>query len=139
MQHSEHCSRFARARATDDLWTSSPWFFPSLTKIGLRTPWEQWGFFGSAAGGCVYAARQYFRAHHMLKFVQTENMEHLHMANVREVDAARARFLVGRFRMQGAAAAALSPLLWLAWRNSMGARRPPGSSASGGSASGKRE
>jgi len=117
-----------RAPAPDAPWTNSPWFSPTLAKIGLSTPWEQWGFFGSAAGGCIYAGRQYVRAHHVLKFVETDNVEHLYMANVPSTEAARARFLVSRFRMQGAAAAVLSPLLWLAWRN---AREPPLAGGSG--------
>ena len=102
-------------------------------------PWEQWGFIGSGAGGCIYAARQYFRAHHVAQFVATDNVEHLYMANVPSAEAARARFLVTRFRAQGAAAAALSPLLWLAWRNAGGARQPPGAGGSGSAAGGGRK
>ena len=96
----------------------------------MSTPWEQWVLFGSAAGGC-YAWRQYFRARHVLKFVETDNVEHLYLANVPTNEAARARFLVTRFRAQGIAAAALSPMLWLAWRCSRGAWRPPSTGGSG--------
>jgi hypothetical protein len=110
-----------------------------LANIGLSTPWEQWGFFGSVAGGCIYAGRQYFRAHHVLKFVETDNVEHLYMANVPSTEAARARFLVTRFRVQGAAAVALSPLMWLAWRNARGARQPPGAGGSCDATGGRRK
>ena len=105
----------------------------------MSTPWEQLGFFGSATGGCVYAWRQYFRANHVLKFVETDNVEHLYMANVPSNEASRARFLVTRFRVQGVAAAALSPMLWLAWRSSSsrGTRLPP--DAAGGSGDIRRE
>ena len=122
----------------DDSWPSSPFYSSTLAKVGLRTPWEQWGFFGSAAGSCIYAGRQYMRAHYVMKFVETNNMEHLYAANLRDGDAL-ARFLVNRLRTQGFAAAAMTPLLWLAWRSSMGARRPPGNSGPGSSAVGKRE
>jgi hypothetical protein len=105
----------------------------------LSTPWEQWGFFGSAAGCCIYAARQYFRAHHVVQFVATDNVDHLHMANVPSTEAARTRFLITRFRVQGAAAAALSPLLWLAWRNARGSLQPPGAGGSGDAATSKRK
>ena len=117
-----HLSRVAKAEgcsrlhATDPPWQNSRWFSHALADVGLRTPWEQWGLFASAVGGCTHAARQFFRAHHVRKFVETDNVEHLYMANVPTTQASRARFLVTRFRVQGAAVAALSPLLWLAWR-----------------------
>ena len=112
-----------------------------MANIGLRTPWEQWGFFGSAVGGCAYGGRQYFRARHVQKFVENGNVEHLYIANVPSTEAAGARFLISRFRTRGAAAAALSPLLWLAWRNVVWAARawqPAGAGGSGSPAGGGR-
>lgn len=133
------CASRVRALASDPPWKSSRFFSPALADIGLSTPWEQWGFFGSAVGGCIYAGRQYFRAHHLVKFVETDNVEHLYMANVSSTEPARARFLITRFRVQGAAAAALSPLLWLAWRNARGALQPPSAGGSGDAAASKRK
>jgi hypothetical protein len=74
-----------------------------------------------------------------VKFVETDNVEHLYMANVSSTEPARARFLITRFRVQGAAAAALSPLLWLAWRNARGALQPPSAGGSGDAAASKRK
>jgi hypothetical protein len=93
------------------------------TQAGLATPWEQLGLYGSALGGFAYAVRQFYRAHHVVKYVETQNVEHLYLANVPTTEAPRARFMPASIRARGAAAALGAPMLWLAWRAS-GAKWP---------------
>ncbi len=72
--------------------------------------------YGSALGGFTYAVRQFYRAHHVAKYVETHNVEHLYLADVPTTEAPFARFRPGSIRARGAAAALGAPLLWLAWR-----------------------
>jgi hypothetical protein len=94
-----------------------------LAKFGLATPWEQFGLYGAILGGCTYAGRQYFRAHHVVKYVETQNVEHLYLANVPASEAPRAMYLVNRIRTRGVIAALGAPILWLAWRSTSGLAR----------------
>jgi hypothetical protein len=88
-------------------------------RLGLQKPWEQLGLYGSFVGGCAYAARQYYRAHCVVQYVASKNVEHLYLADVPATSdaAARALFLVSRLRVRGIAALG-APLVWLAWRTS---------------------
>jgi hypothetical protein len=99
----------------------SPFYSTFLAeKLGLTSPYKQYGLYLITTSGFAYGARQLYRARLVMKAVHTTDQDTrqalLFAADAAEVQLSRATWYARRFRAKGIAAAAGAPLLWLAWR-----------------------
>lgn len=104
-------------RQTEKKWDGAFMYSTWLRdKLGLGTPWEQYGFYTSAIGGSVYGMRQYERAYELAQYMKTGKEEHLIMSRCTELEAKHGRMMIERIKMRGAVAILGAPITWLAWR-----------------------
>jgi len=108
-----------RPGVTEDY--SGFWFMSdALSSAGLRTPWEQYGFYAITGTGFMYGARSWIMARDLMQAMASKDEEALQEVTaqykLKKEDLRYAHWAAKRFRLRAVSAALGAPLLWLAWR-----------------------